>query len=132
MKLSDEEIRNILELKEEIAEKIVKCQEQIEKLERSLSTVNTILKQSSFTKASEIISNSSDTKKEENRVSIPITKNSEGTTIANVFVSDDKVSIVLEDNVTINPETPPLKTFFVDRIIGEMKKRIIKKLKMVQ
>ena len=123
MKFSDEEIRNILELKEEITEKIAKCQEEIEKLERSLSAVDTILKQSSFTKASEIISNSSDTKKEENRVSIPITKNSDGTTIANVFVSDDKVSIVLEDNVTINPETPPLKTFFVDRIIGEMKKK---------
>jgi len=65
MKFSDEEIRNILELKEEITEKIVKCQEQIEKLEKSLSAVDTILKQSSFTKASEIISNSSDTKKEE-------------------------------------------------------------------
>jgi len=123
MKFSDEEIRNILELKEEITEKIVKCQEQIEKLERSLSAVDTILKQSSFTKASEIISNSSDTKKEENRVSIPITKNSDGTIIANAFVSDDKVSIILEENVTLSPETPPLKTFFIERIIGEMKKK---------
>ena len=123
MKFSDEEIRNILELKEEITEKIVRCQEQIEKLERSLSAVDTILKQSSFTKASEIISNSSDTKKEENRVSIPITKNSDGTIIANAFVSDDKVSIILEENVTLSPETPPLKTFFIERIIGEMKKK---------
>ena len=123
MKFSDEEIRNILELKEEITEKIVKYQEQIEKLEKSLSAVDTILKQSSFTKASEIISNSSDTKKEENRVSIPITKNSDGTIIANAFVSDDKVSIILEENVTLSPETPPLKTFFIERIIGEMKKK---------
>ena len=123
MKFSDEEIRNILELKEEITEKIVKCQEQIEKLERSLSAVDTILKQSSFTKASEIISNSSDTKKEENRVSIPITKNSDGMIIANAFVSDDKVSIIMEENVTLSPETPPLKTFFIERIIGEMKKK---------
>jgi len=123
MKFSDEEIRNILELKEEITEKIVKCQEQIEKLERSLSAVDTILKQSSFTKASEIISNSSDTRKEENRVSIPITKNSDGTIIANAFVSDDKVSIILEENVTLSSETPPLKTFFIERIIGEMKKK---------
>ena len=112
MKFSDEEIRNILELKEEI-----------EKLERSLSTVDTMLKQSSFTKASEIISNSSDTKKEENRISIPITKNSDGTIIANAFVSDDKVSIILEENVTLSSETPPLKTFFIERIIGEMKKK---------
>ena len=123
MKFSDEEIRNILELKEEITKKIVGCQEQIEKLERSLSAVDTILKQSSFTKASEIISNSSDTKKEENRVSIPITKNSDGIIIANAFVSDDKVSIILEENVTLSSETPPLKTFFIERIIGEMKKK---------
>ena len=41
MKFSDEEIRNILELKEENTEKIAKCQEEIEKLERSLSTVDT-------------------------------------------------------------------------------------------
>ena len=123
MKFSDEEIRNILELKEEITEKIAKCQEEIEKLERSLSTVDTMLKQSSFTKASEIISNSSDTKKEENRISIPITKNSDGTIIANAFVSDEKVSIILEENVTLSPETPPLKTFFIERIIGEMKKK---------
>jgi len=123
MKFSDEEIRNILELKEEITEKITKCQEEIEKLERSLSTVNTTLKQSSFTKASEIISNSSDTKKEENRTSIPITKNPDGTIIANAFVSDDKVSIILEENVTLSSETPPLKTFFIERIIGEMKKK---------
>ncbi len=36
MKFSDEEIRNILELKEEITEKIAKCQEEIEKLKDKL------------------------------------------------------------------------------------------------
>jgi len=128
MKFSDEEIRNILELKEEITEKIVKCQEQIEKLERSLSAVDTILKQSSFTKASEIISNSPDTRKEENRVSNQTIKNSDGTIIANAFVSDDKVSIILEENVTLSPETPPLKTFFIERIIGEMKKKDVQEV----
>jgi len=127
MGLSDEQIRDMLELKEDLEEKIIKYKEQIEKLEKNISVLDSILKQSSFAKASDL---TVDTKKQ--AVSIPITKNSDGTTIANVFVSDDKVSIVLEDNVTINPETPPLKTFFVDRIIGEMKKRIIKKLKMVQ
>jgi len=29
----------------------------------------------------------------------------------------------LEENVTLSPETPPLKTFFIERIIGEMKKK---------
>ena len=118
MKFSEEQIRGLVELKDELAGKIRKCDEEIEKLQRNMSVLDSILKQSSFTKASDL---TVDTKKQ--AVSIPITKNSDGTTIANVFVSDDKVSIVLEDNVTINPETPPLKTFFVDRIIGEMKKK---------
>ena len=118
MGLSDEQIRGMLELKEDLQEKIIKYKEEIEKLEKNISVLDSILKQSSFTKASDL---TVDTKKQ--AASIPITKNSDGTTIANVFVSDDKVSIDLEDNVTINPETPPLKTFFVDRIIGEMKKK---------
>ena len=123
MGFSDDQIHDILELKEQLTEEIEKHLEEIEKLEKNISILNTILKQSSFTKASEIISNSSDTKKEANRVSIPITKNSDGTIIANAFVSDDKVSIILEENVTLSPETPPLKTFFIERIIGEMKKK---------
>ena len=119
MKFSDEEIRNILELKEEITKKIVGCQEQIEKLERSLSAVDTILKQSSFSKASDLIENSSVS----NQDSIPLKKNSDGSVIANAFVSPDKVSIVLENDLDLTETVPPLKSFFLDRIIGEMKKK---------
>ena len=116
----------MLELKEEITEKIIKYKEQIEKLERNISVLDTILKQSSFTKASDLTRNATKTVKQERKVAI--TKNSDGTTIANVFVTNDEVSIVLEDNVTLDPETPPLKTFFIDRIIGEMKKKDIQQV----
>jgi len=54
MGFSDEQIRDMLELKEDISEKIIKYKEQIEKLERNISVLDTILKQSSFTKASEL------------------------------------------------------------------------------
>ena len=33
------------------------------------------------------------------------------------------MSIVLEDGVGLEPENPPFKSFFVERIIGEMKKK---------
>ena len=59
---------------------------------------------------------------------IAITKSSDGTTIANAFVTNDEVSIILDDDVTLDPDTPPLKTFFVDRIIGEMKKKDIERV----
>ena len=126
MKFSDQQIRDMLELKEDLTEKIIKYKEQIEKLERNISVFDTILKQSSFTKASELTLNATKTIKQERKVAI--TKNSDGTTIANVFVTNDEVSIVLEDNVTLDPETPPLKSFFIDRIIGEMKKKDIQQV----
>jgi len=126
MGFSDEQIRDMLELKEELTEKIIKYKEQVEKLEKNISVLDTILKQSSFTKASDLTRNAPKTIKQERKIAI--TKSSDGTTIANAFVTNDEVSIVLEDNVTLDPETPPLKTFFVDRIIGEMKKNDIKQV----
>ena len=120
MGFSDEQIRDMLELKEDLTEKIIKYKEQIEKLERNISVLDTILKQSSFTKASELTRNAVKAIKQERKIAI--TKNSDGTTIANAFVTNDEVSIVLEDNVTLDPETPPLKSWFIDHIIGGMKK----------
>ena len=118
MGFSDEQINDILELKDQLAGKIAKYLEEIEKLEKNISILNTILKQSSFTKASDL---TLDTEKKKDV--IPVIKNSDGSTIANVFVSDDQLSIVLDENISLNSETPPLKTFFIDRIIGEMKNK---------
>ncbi len=126
MKFSDEQIRDILELKEDLSEKIIKYKEQIEKLEKNISVLDTILKQSSFTKASDLTRDAPKTIKQERKIAI--TKSSDGTTIANAFVTNNEVSIVLENNVTLDPKTPPLKTFFVERIIGEMKKNDIRQV----
>ena len=54
---------------------------------------------------------------------VPITKSGDGTLIANAYVTPDQVSIVLEQGVGLNEETPPFKSFFLDRIIGEMKRK---------
>ena len=71
MKFSDEQIRNILELKEQITEKIAQCKGEIEKLEKNLFTLNAIIVQSSFTKASDLDINTPKTGKEENKITIP-------------------------------------------------------------
>ena len=47
--------------------------------------------------------------------------------IANAYVTPEQVSIVLDNEIIINADTPPFKSFFLDRIIGEMKKRIPQK-----
>jgi len=126
MGFSEEQVRDMLELKEDLTEKIIKYKEQIEILEKKISVLDIILKQSSFTKASDLTRKAPITIKQERNIAF--TKSSDGTTIANAFVTNNEVSINLEDNVTLDPDTPPLKTFFVDRIIGEMKKKDVEQV----
>ena len=128
MKFSEEQIKEIVALKESLIEQIDKHQEGIEMLEKNITVLDLFLKDSSFTKASqlkikkeiepkpEIIE-----KPEEN--SIPIKRVNDGKIIANAFVTPDQVSIVLDNEIIINADTPPFKSFFLDRIIGEMKKK---------
>jgi len=120
MEFSEEQVRDILELKDRITQQIEKHKEEIESLEKNLTVLNVILKQSSFTKAS-LIEASITSKKSESP--IPITKSSDGSVIANAYVTPEQVSIILEEGVGLQPETPPFKSFFVERIIGDMKKK---------
>lgn len=120
MEFSEEQIRNVLELKERISQQIEKYKEEIEGLEKNLSVLDVILKQSSFTKAS-LLEDSSSSRKSQSP--IPLIKTSDGSIIANAYVTPEQVSIILEENIGLQAETPPFKSFFVERIIGEMKKK---------
>jgi len=130
MQNTDEQIRKMLELKETIIEKMSKYQDEIDFLQKNLDVLDVVLKGSSFTKASTLVKNI--TKQEEPdildvnedplEVKKQIIDSKDGEVIANAFVTPDQVSIVLEDGIGLTPEIPPLKTFFIERIIGEMKK----------
>jgi len=130
MKFSDEQVRDMVALKEHLINQIEQHQKEIDMIEKNLAVLDSILKQSSFTKASSIEtskpSKSSNTDKLPSKTtekSIPITKGSGGEVIANALVTPEKVSIVLDENLGINADTPPFKSFFLDRILGEMKKK---------
>jgi len=120
MEFSENQVKDILELRDRINQQIEKHKEEIESLEKNLSVLNTILKQSSFTKASLLDTKTSSVKSQS---PIPITKTSDGSIIANAYVTPEQLSIVLEDGVGLETETPPFKSFFIERIIGEMKKK---------
>jgi len=132
VKFSEEQIRDIVAMRDSLVKQIDKHQNAIELLEKNITILDLVLKESSFTKASALntvktseipikISAASNEKSEES--SIPITSGSDGKIIANAYITPDQVSIVLEDNMEINADTPPFKSFFIDRIIGEMKRK---------
>lgn len=132
MKFSEEQIRDIVAMRDSLVKQIDKHQNAIELLEKNITILDLVLKESSFTKASALsavkTSESSakiptaPTKKSEENL-IPITSGSDGKIIANAYITPDQVSIVLEENMEINADTPPFKSFFIDRIIGEMKRK---------
>ena len=129
MQNTDEQIRKMLELKETIIEKMSKYQDEIDFLQKNLDVLDVVLKGSSFTKASTLAKNITkeepdilDTHEDSLEVKKQIIDSKDGGVIANAFVTPDQVSIILEDGIGLTPEIPPLKTFFIERIIGEMKK----------
>jgi len=141
MKFSEEQVKEIVALRENMLQQIDKHQEGIEMLEKNITLLDEFLKDSSFTKASQLeIKNESkmvENNEELEHVepkhvesSIPIKRGNDGKIIANAYVTPDQVSIILDKQVIINADTPPFKSFFLDRIIGEMKKRILLKQKM--
>ncbi|MDH3277267.1 MAG: hypothetical protein OEL77_04705 [Nitrosopumilus sp.] len=125
MKHSEEQIKEIASWREDLIKQIGKHTQAIEILEARLIVLDSMLKESSFTKASSLENvkkNSEETIVKE-RKSIPITSGSDGKVIANAFVSSEQVEIILESDIGIAADVPPFKSFFIDRIIGEMKRK---------
>ena len=119
MKFSDEQIHDILKLKDHILNEIEKHQQEIEMLEKNLGILNSVLKELSFTKASDL----STQQIKSDSTKIPLTRGSSGEIIANAYVTPTQVSIVLNDDIGLDENTPPLKSFFIDRIIADMKRK---------
>ena len=134
MKFSEQQVKEIVALRENMLQQIDKHQEGIEILEKNITLLDGFLKDSSFTKASQLeIKNKSKMMENNEELehvepkhvesSIPIKRGNDGKIIANAYVTPDQVSIILDEQIMINADTPPFKSFFLDRIIGEMKKK---------
>lgn len=120
MQFSEDQIKDALEIKERLSSEIQKHKEQIEMLEKNLTLINSILKQQSFTKASTLKDVKEQPKQDQ---VIPLRKNTDGSLIANAYITPNEVSIILENGVELKEDTHPFKSFFLERIIGDMKKK---------
>lgn len=120
MQFSEDQIKDALEIKEQLSSEIQKHKEQIEMLEKNLTLINSILKQQSFTKASTLKDTKESPKQDQ---VIPLRKNTDGSLIANAYITPNEVSIILENGVELKEDTHPFKSFFLERIIGDMKKK---------
>ncbi len=119
---SEDEVRDVLELREWIVEEIDKRQKEIEKLTQNLRILDSLVKQSSFSKASQL--SPSPSKKIEQPMQetanvIPM-KTSDNQVIANAHLTQDELVIIPSEEVSLDIETQPFKSFFLGRIISNM------------
>ena len=122
MGFSDEQVRKIVALKDDLYAQISGHREKIEVLEGNLEVLDMILKESSFTKASSLVAGQ-DAGQSPEKDAIPITNGSGGEVIARAHVTPEQVSIVLDGGTEVSAETPPFKSFFLDRIIDGMRRK---------
>lgn len=121
---SEDEIRDILELREWISEEIDKRQKEVEKLTQNLRILDSLVKQSSFSKASHLVSSSSSKMPSQQSMQetagvIPM-KAPDNQVIANAHVTQDELVIIPSEEISLDFETQPFKSFFLGRIIGGM------------
>jgi hypothetical protein len=126
MDYSEDNLRDILELREWISEEIEKREKEIDKFRQNIRILDSLVKQSSFSKASSLVS-SSKQHIQQNQQSQQITsasvipiKTQDNKILANAHVTSDELVIIPSEDIALDTETHPFKSFFLGRIIGGM------------
>jgi hypothetical protein len=119
---SEDNLRDILELREWISEEIEKREKEIGKFRQNIRILDSIVKQSSFSKASSLVSSSPSKpniqQSQQTASVIPI--KSQDRVVANAHVTSDEMVIIPSEDIALDMETNPFKSFFLGRIIGGM------------
>ncbi len=139
MGFSEGQIRKIIELRDYLSARAEEHREAAELLEQNLGILDTVLKGSSFAKASSLAhgggtAGGEGADPESPRKpgvgqggtagdGIPITDGRGGQVMARARVTPGEISIVLDGRVRVGAETPPFRSFFLDRIIGGMRRK---------
>ena len=148
VKLSEEQVRDILVLRDRLRDRVAELQEDLEMTQLNIIALDSALMQSSFTKASEYppggasqpagqsagpgtatrASGSSGgdstgpAPESSGPPPRPITT-ADGTVLGEIRTSPDRITVTLDQKISVSEETPPFRTFFISRIIGGMKRK---------
>lgn len=125
-----EGMREILDVKERIAEKIARHEEELEFLRRNLAALDSMIGQSSFARASSMRAAGGgdggaggEDEAGGGEDGIPITSADGGAEVAVARVTPDEVLITVSEGAEIDPEAAPLRTFFMDSVMARMRRQ---------
>lgn len=150
--MSEIEVKNLADLKKELEERILKAEKELLYLRTSLKLVDEALASTSFKPASKLVekpavvpvpmyaeprliaepkapepfvpkaSPPSAPQPVQDEQSFPI-KSKMGEDLATMYVGQSSVRIVPRRDLGFSSKTPPFQSFFVDRVLGEMRRK---------
>jgi len=159
---SDDDIKNAAEIREWLTKQILEKQDEIEKIKITLSLIDSVLKQGSFKTAANLNFSKkfspNEQKSEMNSLKIPnqyhekrrddeeqteprkqafdetrlIKRLKDNTPVARFHVTQEEVTIIPEEPIRISIETPPFKSFFLNRILQGMINKDLDKINQGQ
>jgi hypothetical protein len=156
---SDDDIKNAAEIREWLTKLISEKQDEIERIKITLSLIDSVLKQGSFKTAANINLNKQSFSNEKSTTAIveneikkdntsvfrkspgeqlqaletrPIKRMKDNSIIAQVEVLKEKIEIIPNESINFNLDTPPFKSFFINRILEGMRIKDKDKVKLGQ
>ena len=140
MDAGDERMREILEIREHLAKKAEGHEAELEHIRRNIAILDSMLKKSSFARASELKRGEPEAAaapRENDAAQGADVGSREGdapdggatpimagdATVAHATVTPEEVRIRIAEGVRLTADTPPWKTFFLERILGGMRKK---------
>jgi hypothetical protein len=137
MGYTDDDIKRLAMLREWLEKQIVDKEEELERLRSMLAVVDNMLKQVSFRPAvtlpkstiEEGISREREGKEVEQikekieYKEVRAMKSKDNITLANAYISTNHLSIVPLSDVRLYSTIPPFQSFFINRIMKEMKNK---------
>ena len=130
MSFEEEEIRRAAELKPWIESRVAELESEISKLREMMVVVDSVLRRTSFRPARDISGGAIPSQEKTMPQTVPLSDGKEtrelrrakdGYVLATAFITPDSVSIVPTNEIKLSPSTPPLKSFFLNRILEGMK-----------
>jgi hypothetical protein len=130
---SEDDVRRAAEIREWLVKQISDKQEEIERLRTTLLLIDNLLKHGSFRPASNIASSvtlSSSASAEAPVGAAKISK--DNLLLANVELLPNSLEIVPAEGIILNVNTPPFRSFFLNRILEGMKTKDVEKVSQKQ
>ncbi len=146
MSYTDDDIKRLAMLREWLEKQITDREDELERLRSMLAVVDNMLKQVSFRPAVTLPKSTVEEgmgrereakemeqiKEKVEYKEVRAMKSKDNVTLANAYISTDHVSIVPVSDVRLYSTTPPFQSFFINRIMKEMKNKDEERVKSME